>query len=144
MSKGLQSMPRNRFMIPSPYLNVYSIPEELDYTDLRPLSSNWYRIDCFQTFEEVTGFQIPDKLRDKSGKLIYLSLGPMFSVDVPLMKRLVSILSKSKHRFMVSKGLLHDQYELADNMWGQEYVPQLQVLPIVDLVITHGGNNTIN
>jgi UDP:flavonoid glycosyltransferase YjiC (YdhE family) len=29
-------------------------------------------------------------------------------------------------------------------MWGQQSVPQLQVLPIVDLVITHGGNNTVS
>ena len=28
-------------------------------------------------------------------------------------------------------------------MWGQRSVPQIQVLPVVDLVITHGGNNTI-
>ena len=27
-------------------------------------------------------------------------------------------------------------YELADNVWGQ-------VLPLVDVVITHGGNNTV-
>jgi UDP:flavonoid glycosyltransferase YjiC (YdhE family) len=87
-------------------------------------------------------FEIPEKLRNKSGKLIYLSMGSMGGTDVELMKRLVSILSKSKHRFIVSKGPLHDQYELADNMWGEKTVPQIKVLSVVDLVITHGGNNT--
>jgi len=67
----------------------------------------------------------------------------MGAVDVQLMKRLLNILSKSKHRFIVSKGPLHDSYALLDNMWGQKSVPQIQVLPLVDLVITHGGNNTI-
>ena len=38
---------------------------------------------------------------------------------------------------------MHDSYELKDNMWGQQSVPQIQVLPVVDLVITHGGNNTV-
>jgi UDP:flavonoid glycosyltransferase YjiC (YdhE family) len=27
-------------------------------------------------------------------------------------------------------------------MWGDQQVPQTTVLPMVDLVITHGGNNT--
>jgi UDP:flavonoid glycosyltransferase YjiC (YdhE family) len=39
-------------------------------------------------------------------------------------------------------GPRHDELELADNMWGAEFVPQTRVLPLVDLVITHGGNNT--
>ena len=28
-------------------------------------------------------------------------------------------------------------------MWGAEFVPQPAALPLVDLVITHGGNNTV-
>jgi UDP:flavonoid glycosyltransferase YjiC (YdhE family) len=43
----------------------------------------------------------------------------------------------------VSKGPQHDVIELADNMWGREFLPQTSVLPQVDLVITHGGNNTV-
>src|SRR6476619_7800336 len=35
-----------------------------------------------------------------------------------------------------------DELVLADNMWGAEFVPQTSVLPLVDAVITHGGNNT--
>jgi UDP:flavonoid glycosyltransferase YjiC (YdhE family) len=27
-------------------------------------------------------------------------------------------------------------------MWGQEFLPQTTLMPLVDLVITHGGNNT--
>ena len=46
------------------------------------------------------------------------------------------------HRFIVSKGPQAELYELADNMWGEEFVPQPAILPLVDLVITHAGNNT--
>ena len=70
-------------------------------------------------------------------------MGSMGGADIDLMKRLTGFLAESKHRFIVSKGPLHDKYELADNMWGQQSVPQIQVLPVVDLVITHGGNNTV-
>ena len=58
------------------------------------------------------------------------------------MRRLVDVLSRAPHRFIVSKGPQHDEYELAENMWGAEFVPQPAILPLVDLVITHGGNNT--
>ena len=27
-------------------------------------------------------------------------------------------------------------------MWGAEFLPQTKLIPLVDLVITHGGNNT--
>ena len=87
-------------------------------------------------------FEVPEQLRDGPGSLIYLSLGSLGSADVDLMRRLVDVLGRTPHRFIVSKGPQHDQYELADNMWGDHQVPQTNVLPLVDLVITHGGNNT--
>jgi UDP:flavonoid glycosyltransferase YjiC (YdhE family) len=59
------------------------------------------------------------------------------------MKRLVEVLAETKHRYIVSRGPRHSEYELAANMWGAEFLPQTQMLPLVDLVITHGGNNTI-
>jgi UDP:flavonoid glycosyltransferase YjiC (YdhE family) len=76
------------------------------------------------------------------GALVYLSLGSLGSADVALMERLVASLSRTPHRYVVSKGPLAGSYELPDNMWGAPQVPQTQVLPLVDLVITHGGNNT--
>ncbi len=42
----------------------------------------------------------------------------------------------------MSKGPQHELLELADNMWGAEFLPQTSILPQVDLVVTHGGNNT--
>ena len=58
------------------------------------------------------------------------------------MQRLVGMLAGSPHRFVVSKGPQHELLELADNMWGAEFLPQASILPQVDLVVTHGGNNT--
>jgi UDP:flavonoid glycosyltransferase YjiC (YdhE family) len=43
---------------------------------------------------------------------------------------------------IVSKGPLAEQIRLHDNMCGEGYLPQPAILPLVDLVITHGGNNT--
>jgi UDP:flavonoid glycosyltransferase YjiC (YdhE family) len=43
----------------------------------------------------------------------------------------------------VSKGPLADQIKLHDNQTGEGFLPQPAILPLVDLVITHGGNNTV-
>jgi UDP:flavonoid glycosyltransferase YjiC (YdhE family) len=54
----------------------------------------------------------------------------------------VEMLGRLPHRFIVSKGPRHAEYELARNMWGAEFLPQPAILPLVDLVVTHAGNNT--
>jgi UDP:flavonoid glycosyltransferase YjiC (YdhE family) len=59
------------------------------------------------------------------------------------MRRLVDVLAGTRHRFIVSKGPEHGAIELADNMVGAEFLPQPSILPLVDVVITHGGNNTV-
>ena len=43
----------------------------------------------------------------------------------------------------MSKGPLADQISLHDNQTGEAFLPQPAILPMVDLVITHGGNNTV-
>jgi MGT family glycosyltransferase len=58
------------------------------------------------------------------------------------MQRLVDMLAATPHRVIVSKGPQHELLQLADNMAGEEFLPQTTVLPQVELVLTHGGNNT--
>ena len=77
------------------------------------------------------------------GPLVYLSLGSLGSADVELMRKLVAELAEAPYRVIVSKGPQHAEFELAANMVGEEFLPQTEVLPKVDLVITHGGNNTV-
>jgi len=124
-------------------LNLYLYPEVADYTHRRPLGANWHRLDSSVRSTDAP-FELPEQLRsdDPNSKLVYLSLGSLGSADVGLMKRLVAVLGTMRHRFIVSKGPLADEYELPSNMWGAAQVPQTNVLPLVDLIITHGGNNT--
>lgn len=129
----------------SSYLNIYGYPQELDYDDIVQRNDKLIRCDAFCRFEPEL-FELPLEFRKKlkqGDKLIYISMGSMGSIDVQLMKRIVTPLGQLKHKFIVSKGPLQDQYELPGNMWGQAYLPQIKILPLVDLVITHGGNNTV-
>ena len=134
----------NKFLR-SEYLNIYGYPEELDYNDVVPQPPKHFRIDAFIRCESEP-FELPEEFKKKiqpNDKLIYVSMGSMGSVDVNLMKRIVEALKDSSYKYIVSKGLRHEEYELADNMYGEKFLPQTNVLPLVDLVITHGGNNTI-
>ncbi|WP_030906241.1 glycosyltransferase [Streptosporangium amethystogenes] len=122
-------------------LNLYVFPEIADYVDARPLGDSWHRLDS-SVRETDGGFELPASLADRDGSLVYFSLGSLGSADVSLMQRVIDVLATTPYRFIVSMGPLHEEIKLADNMWGAEFVPQTKIIPMVDLVITHGGNNT--
>ena len=130
------------FMHESPYLNLYSYPAEADYERADPLGPTWHRLDSTVRDAEST-WDVPAHLAERPGALFYLSLGSLGSADVGLMQRLVDLLGRTDHRVIVSKGPLADQITLHDNMTGDGFLPQPAILPMVDLVITHGGNNTV-
>ncbi|WP_245765259.1 glycosyltransferase [Nonomuraea jiangxiensis] len=120
-------------------LNLYVYPEILDYVDARPLGPTWHRLDSSvrETDEE---FELPFERNE--GSLIYFSLGSLGSSDVELMQRVIDVLAATPHQYIVSKGPLHEEIKLPANMWGAEFLPQTKIVPLCDLVITHGGNNT--
>ncbi|GAA2206229.1 glycosyltransferase [Nonomuraea monospora] len=120
-------------------LNLYVYPEILDYTAERPLGPTWHRLDS-SVRETEEDFTLPFERGE--GSLVYFSLGSLGSSDVELMQRVIDVLATTPHQYIVSKGPLHEEIKLADNMWGAEFVPQTKIIPLCDLVITHGGNNT--
>ncbi len=122
-------------------LNLYVFPELADYPRARPLGPGWQRLDS-SVRETDEQYPVPAPLATQDGALIYFSLGSLGSADVPLMRRIIGGLADTPYRYIVSKGPLHAELELAPNMTGAEFLPQTSVIPQVDLVITHGGNNT--
>jgi MGT family glycosyltransferase len=130
------------FIHESAHLNLYLYPAEADYDRARPLGDTWRRIDsCVR--DPAGGAEIPAHVASGDGALVYFSLGSLGSADTELMQRMLDVLATTPHRYIVSLGPLHDQLRLGDNMWGEEFLPQPALLPQVDLVITHGGNNTV-
>ncbi len=136
--RGAPPLPELEFIHESPFLNLYLYPVELDYPRTRGLAPSWQRLEsCVRAVHE--NFEPPPG----DGALVYVSLGSLGSADVELMNRLVAALAETPHRYMISKGPQHKLIELAPNMTGAEFLPQPAILPEVDLVITHGGNNTV-
>jgi MGT family glycosyltransferase len=135
-------LPDLEFMPESPFLNLYLYPREIDYQRRQRLAPTWHRLDSCVRATDGT-YDLPEPLASAPGRLIYLSLGSLGSADVALMQRLIDILGRTDHRIIVSMGPQHDLLRLADNMAGAEFLPQPAILPQVDLVVTHGGNNTV-
>jgi len=143
VEQGARPLPYLEFMPCDGAANLYVYPQEADYVDERPLDDSWHRIDSSVRLTDEQ-YVIPDTLADRpdGSGLVYVSLGSLGGADVDLMQRLVDALADSRHRFIVSMGPQAVKIRLADNMAGAQMLPQTNVIPQVDLVISHGGNNT--
>ncbi|MGW0313332.1 glycosyltransferase [Streptomyces flavidovirens] len=136
VEQGAPPLSDLEFIHESRTTNLYVYPEAADYP--RELGPTWRRLDSCVRETDTGSFDVPPG----EGALIYFSLGSLGSADVELMRRIIGVLAKTPHRYVVSMGPLHEEIELAANMTGAAFLPQTSVLPHVDLVITHGGNNT--
>ncbi|XP_046909104.2 uncharacterized protein LOC124490619 [Dermatophagoides farinae] len=150
---GYKRYPDNVMIPETQSLTLYAFPEEYDYPEIKKYRENWFNLDVFNKNEQQEQIDLkeflPKEFYDNNldgnftGKWIYVSMGSMGSVDLNLMHRLIEVLSKTNHKYIVSKGPRHEEYQLKRNLWGDRYLPQTKILPIVDLVITHGGNNSV-
>ncbi|BBY85125.1 glycosyltransferase [Mycolicibacterium tokaiense] len=143
-AQGAPALPELEFMPRDNAANLYVYPAEADYLEIRPLQGNWTRMDS-SVRETDEDYVVPDAVADRpeGSALIYLSLGSLGGADVDLMQRLVDVLGTTRHRYIVSMGPQATRITLADNMVGAQMLPQTKVIPQVDLVISHGGNNTV-
>jgi len=139
--RGAPPLPADDFIHESPWLNMYLYPDEVGYRRAQPLGPTWHNLQASVRATDPA-WELPERLHGEE-PLIYLSLGSLGSADVPLMEKLVGELAAAPYRVIVSKGPQHTEFELAGNMVGAEFLPQTEILPKVDLVITHGGNNTV-
>ncbi|KMO75245.1 glycosyltransferase [Mycolicibacterium chlorophenolicum] len=143
-AQGAAPLPDLEFMPRDNSAGLYVYPAEADYVDRRPLDTTWTRMDS-SVRETDDAYPLPAAVADRpaGSALVYLSLGSLGGADVELMQRLVDVLGTTRHRYIVSKGPQADRITLADNMVGEQMLPQTKVIPQVDLVISHGGNNTV-
>ena len=140
--RGCPPLADLEFIHTSETLNLWLYPEMADYPRARPLGPAWHRIDSCVRDAQEHDVVVPDHIAGGDGKLVYLSLGSLGSADVELMQRLLDVLDTTPHRVIVSMGPLHEELKLGERMWGAEFLPQPALLPLADVVVTHGGNNT--
>lgn len=132
------------FYTPSPFLNIYNYPQELDYqTSMVRLPGHWARLESAVQQTATGQYKISAEFERLPGRLVYVSLGSMASAYLPLMKRLLEQLRSIQHKFIVSLGPLLPLDLLQGNLTGDRFVDQQTVLNTVDVMISHGGNNSL-
>jgi UDP:flavonoid glycosyltransferase YjiC (YdhE family) len=134
-ARGAPPLPDLEFAHSSAYLNLTLYPAEVDYARGAPLDG--------ALEASVRSTDAPYTAPAGEGPLVYLSLGSLGSADAELMQRLIDTLAAAPSRVIVSLGPQHALLKLPGHMAGAEFLPQTSILPQVDAVVTHGGNNTI-
>ncbi|MFN8160845.1 MAG: glycosyltransferase [Solirubrobacterales bacterium] len=140
--RGAPPLPDLELIHTSEHLNLWLYPREVDYERAEPLGDRWRNLESSVRRTDPP-WELPEPLASGEEPLVYLSLGSLGSGDVELMRKLIGSLADAPYRVIVSMGPQHAELELASNMAGEEFLPQTSILPQVDLVITHGGNNTV-
>ena len=86
--------------------------------------------------------------KDENKKLIYISLGTVFNDNFNFYQKCIETFGNLKEfQIIISIGndiKVNDIGKLPDNIYAFNYVPQLEVLKMTDIFITHGGINSIN
>jgi MGT family glycosyltransferase len=123
----------------SPWLNMYVYPRELDYPRATPPAGPWVTVESCVRGDEASWQPPPG-----DEPLVYLSLGSLGAADVELMQGLIDTLAPAEDlRVVVSLGPQHELLDVPERFGGAEYVPQTSVLRDAQVVVTHGGNNTV-
>lgn len=99
------------------------------------------------TVEFLILFDTLQKLRTNENKIIYCSFGTLSGVNakkvIPFIKSFFSIFKEEKNWYLIfSTGGIKFE-NIPDNVFLINQVPQLKLLRICDLMITHGGLTSI-
>ena len=132
------------FFEASPHLNLLLYPEPVKYRRRHALDEKRFQYleGCVRKDEP---YEIPNFESNDDDPVIYLSFGSLGSGDTALLKRMFTTLGKLPYRVLANVGDYEAEYadfDLPANVKIASWYPQPSVIPQVDAVIHHGGNNS--
>ncbi len=139
---GEDAYPLGEFFEASPHMNLLLYPESVKFNraELLDPARFQYLEGCVR---EEAAYQVPTFKAHNDKPLIYVSYGSLGAGDTDLLKRVIGALSGMEVRALVNVGDYQDAYDdIPDNIHIESWYPQPSVIPKVDLVIHHGGNNS--
>jgi len=130
------------FVEESPFMNFLLYPESTKFNRSKPLDKGRFQYleGCVR---DDSPFTIPSFEVNSDSPLIYVSFGTLGSSDIQLMQRLINVLGKLPYRVLLNVGDYIERYkDVPKNIHIAAWYPQPSVIPQVDMVIHHGGNNS--
>ncbi len=134
--------PIGEFFEASPHMNLLLYPESVKFNRSKPLDPARFQYleGCVRKDED---YQIPQFKAHNDKPLLYVSYGSLGAGDTELLKRVIATISKMEVRALVNVGDYEAAYDdIPDNVHIAGWYPQPSVIPQVDAVIHHGGNNS--
>ena len=139
---GEAPYPLGQFFEASPYLNLLLYPEAVKFHRAQPLDPGRFQYleGCVRQEQPYT---LPTFFKNADKPVIYVSFGSLGCGDVATLRRLIDALGQLPLRALVNVGANLDEYaNIPANVVLDKWFPQPSVIPQVDAVIHHGGNNT--
>jgi len=139
---GEKPYPLGQFFEASPYLNLLLYPEPVKFERRNRLDPERFQYleGCVRKDEAYT---VPHFSANNDKPLLYVSFGSLGSGDTALLKRIIEVVAKLPYRALVNVGEYESEYaDVPPNVHIAGWYPQPSVIPQVDAVIHHGGNNS--
>ena len=134
--------PLGQFFEASPYLNLLLYPEPVKFRRRHPLDPARFQYleGCVRQEQPYT---VPEFKANSGMPLVYVSFGSLGCGDTATLQRLIDVLGRLPLRALVNVGGYLESYpNVPANVVLEKWLPQPSVIPQVDAVIHHGGNNT--
>ena len=141
-ANGEEPYPPGQFFEASPHLNLLLYPEAVKFKRRQPLDPERFQYleGCIRKDQP---YEVPVFKKNQDKPLVYVSFGSLGCGDTETLERLIQSLGKLDIRALVNVGSHLDEYQnVPDNVILDKWFPQPSVIPQVDAVIHHGGNNT--
>ena len=137
-----EAYPIGQFFEASPYMNLLLYPESVKFEREHPLDPKQFQYleGCVRTEKP---YEVPTFKANNDKPLLYVSFGSLGAGDTDLLKRIIASVAKLPYRALVNVGDYKGEYDsVPDNVIIDSWFPQPSVIPQVDGVIHHGGNNS--
>jgi MGT family glycosyltransferase len=141
-SVGEKKYRLGQFFEASPHMNLLLYPSAVRFKRRRKLPPRQFQYleGCVRKEQPYT---VPRFRAHGDKPLLYVSFGSLGAGDTALLKRLIAALGQMPLRALVNVGDYLDQYtDVPPNVIVDRWFPQPSVIPKVDAVIHHGGNNS--